>query len=160
MRSALLLSLLAVPILAMAQSSNSSSGNQSVVVSTILSTSVGVDGNHQQITQVISSVVTQTLSASPASNTSSSNSSSSGNGTSSGNTTTSSKTPASPLPTATASIDGGGDGPGGAPSPGASASGGMLGPPDSFTAAALSLSVNTAFTIVAGVAGGLHLMWS
>lgn len=56
-------------------------------------------------------------------------------------------------------MDGGGDGPGGAPSPGASGQGGIFGPDDGFTAAAIAIQANAALIGTLGmVAGGLLVL--
>ncbi|KAL5534196.1 hypothetical protein ACEPAG_658 [Sanghuangporus baumii] len=165
MRPLTLLALLALPLLTLAQD-QSSGGNNSAQVSTVLSTSVGLDGNRQTQTQIITSLVTLTGSAAsstPTNSNSSSNSTGSGNSTSSSNSTsnsTSSSSSRSPLPTATQSVDGGGTGPGGAPSPGASSNSGIYGPDDGFISAALDISATTFVSIAAGIIGGVCLVWT
>ncbi|KAL5535567.1 hypothetical protein ACEPAF_3661 [Sanghuangporus sanghuang] len=152
MRPLTLLAFLAVPLLTLAQDESGGSSNNAQV-STILSTSVGLDSDRQTQTQTITSLVTLTGSAAdstPTNSNSSSNSSNSGNSTSSSNSTsnsTSSSSSSSALPTATQSVDGGGTGSGGAPSPGASSDSGIYGPDDSYVSAALDLSATTFVSI-------------
>ncbi|KAK7694626.1 hypothetical protein QCA50_001813 [Cerrena zonata] len=163
MRLSTLYAVLALPLVALAQS-NSQSASQSATqaqttqqasqnVSIILSTSftTGETLGAGRVVSTFTSGVVFTITSAPAQAT--------GNGTNTGNTTTSNNSssakPSStaPLPTAATDIPAGG-GANGAPSPGASSSNGAMGPDDSFTSSVLATHVNALLLTVAGVAVG------
>jgi hypothetical protein len=135
------------------QNSNQPQPSQTVITSTLLSTSVGL-GSDRQISTAINTLLfttTQILTPAPQP----SGNGTVGNGTVSGNNTVSANMTTTPrnLPTAPANINGGGQD--GAPSPGQAGVGGIYGPNDNYIAAATALKRN-AFIIgfVGCVVGG------
>ncbi|KII94339.1 hypothetical protein PLICRDRAFT_424525 [Plicaturopsis crispa FD-325 SS-3] len=154
MRISTFLSVVALPVLVLAQSAQ---------LSTSFSTGITLGPNRQESTVVASFVVTVSAAATSAAASASGNSSASAssNATATGNSTitnsASSTTTPSNLPTAATNVDGGGNGPGGAPSPGATAGGTVYGPDDGYIAAAAALKRNAAVVGLVGlvVGGGL-----
>lgn len=134
--------------------SGSASGNAtasatpSPIVSSFTSTIVTLASGRQATTIV--SVFNTTITPTPTQQTTAQ-----GNGTTSA--TSSSST--GPLPTAPADVDGGGqDLPGGAPHPGENKNDPKFGPDDSYTSAALALSLSSVLALVGSAAASLMLL--
>jgi len=154
MRFASFATLFALPLLSVAQSSNS----PNVQLSTSVIASVALGSGRVETTVFQTTVFTVAAASPTVTSSGNSTSGNSTNSTSSGNST-SSVTPSN-LPTAASSIPGGnGDGADGAPSPGASAPGGIYGPPDGYIAAADALKRNAIVVSFVGVTVGAALIF-
>ncbi|KAG2154877.1 hypothetical protein DEU56DRAFT_770937 [Suillus clintonianus] len=143
--------LLALPLLSLAQSSQS----VQLSTSTIVLDTLGSNRQASTVTQITVFTVTPALTAS-ATNSASGNSSAITSGGTNGTTTS---IASSNLPTAASTVAGADGGANGAPSPGATASGGIYGPPDGYIAGAKALrSANILGVVVFVVGGALVLL--
>ncbi|KAG2120915.1 uncharacterized protein F5147DRAFT_766792 [Suillus discolor] len=140
--------LLALPLLSLAQSSQS--GVQ-LSTSTTVEETLGSNRQTSTVTQITVFTITPAPTASATVSASGNSSSAITSGTNNGTTTS---IASSNLPTAASTIAGADGGPNGAPSPGASASGGIYGPPDGYIAGAQALRSTNILGAVVFLAGG------
>lgn len=126
---------------------STAAASPSITVMTSVFTTVALGSNRVLSTITSTQLITSTIQ--PA-----------GNGSSGGSSPTSASSSSSlpPPTTAPVSIDGGASISGGAPSPGASGAGGVYGPDDGYTAAALAHHVNLALVALSGVVAGAALV--
>ncbi|KAG1899196.1 uncharacterized protein F5891DRAFT_1040051 [Suillus fuscotomentosus] len=139
--------LLALPLLSLAQSSQS----VQLSTSTIVEETLGSNRQTSTVTQITVFTITPAPTASGTVSASGNSSSAITSGTNNGTTTS---IASSNLPTAASTIAGADGGPNGAPSPGASASGGIYGPPDGYIAGAQALRSANILGAVVFLAGG------
>ncbi|KAG2044818.1 hypothetical protein BDR03DRAFT_937297 [Suillus americanus] len=145
--------LLALPLLALAQSSSQS---VQLSTSTIVEETLGSNRQTSTITQITVFTITPSPTGSATGSASGNSSSTITSGANNGTTTS---IASSNLPTAASTVAGADGGPNGAPSPGASASGGIYGPPDGYIAGAQALrSANILGAVVLLVGGALVLL--